>query len=149
MTTTVTTITKSRQVFTRTWSDLDPKVRNALIVWAATALSDATTWAAGRITLDQALGFLAPVTLAVLVAYVTTSKHKDVIVKAIDTAAEFEQALVPAAAAAFPAAAEVADSVQAITDQLAADLGAPQTAPAAPAPAPAVAAAPVPAPVAQ
>lgn len=118
MSTTVSTITKSAEVFTRTWGDLDPKVRNALIVWAATVISTGSGVLVGRITPLQAVGFLAPVTLAVIVAYVTTSKHKDVIRADVTVAGEVVHDLAPLAEALAPQAtpiiAEALDAVDTV-----------------------------------
>ena len=136
MTTSVTTITKSAEVFTRTWTDLDPKVRNALGVWALTLLSAGTAFASGRITLYQALGFLVPVTLAVAVAYVTTSKHKKVIREAVTAADEVAHDVAPLVKVLAPETEPVIDAALDAVDTINAALTQPAGLPA-PVPAPA------------
>lgn len=77
MTTKVTT--SEVQTLTRTWRDLDPKVRNALNVWVLTLAICVTGLLVNTLTWIDAAYLFVPVTIAVITAYCTTSKHKQLI----------------------------------------------------------------------
>jgi hypothetical protein len=82
MATTVTT--NETQVLKRTWNDLDPKVRNAADVWILTVATGVAGIVTKAISPIDELYLLIPVTLAVITAYVTTSKHKQLIIGTVD-----------------------------------------------------------------
>lgn len=105
MATIVTTVTKSQQVFTRTWTDLDPKVRNALAAAVSADLATLGGYLSGAVGVRALLLAIAVGLLPVLVAYITTSKHREVIEADVKVAAEVAAAVAPAVEVLAPAAA--------------------------------------------
>lgn len=132
MTTTVTTITKSAEVFTRTWTDLDPKVRNALASAAAADLLALGGWLKGAVGLHALLLAVAVSLLPVIAAYVTTSKHRQIIREGVAAADEVAhdvapvvKELAPQAAPAVDGVVDAVDTVNAALEQPVAGLPAP------------------------
>lgn len=87
--------TNEVQVLKRTWSDLDPKVRNALDVWVLTVLLAIAGIATKSLSPVDALCLLIPVTVAVVTAYATTSKHKELVFEVAKGAAAVANVALP------------------------------------------------------
>lgn len=115
MSTTVTQVTKSKQILTRTLSDIDPKVRAAIGVFAADALVAVPSYLLGAISVRALAAALLPVLVAIIAAYVTTSTHKDLIIEGLKTVTADAAVLGPELAAAKPA---TGPAVQAVEDGL-------------------------------
>jgi hypothetical protein len=135
MTTTVKTST--RQILIRNWTDLDAKVRNQIPVVVIAILAAIIGYFTGHLSLAAAAAIAGPPVLALLVAYISTSSHKDLILAGIAGGRHLLEEEAPVIEAAVPEAAPVIEDAETLAAAvqngvLAADTPAPVDAPVQP-----------------
>ncbi len=110
--------TVTAESLTRSWLDIDPKVRNAAIVALAADLAALGAWLQGTIGLHALFAGIAFTALPVLAGYVTTSKHRAILEDIVDEADEVAHDVAPiieeAAPEAAPAVAVAVDGIDAL-----------------------------------
>lgn len=114
MTTIVKNVTSTRQVLTRDLADLDPKVRNQIpvvVIAILAAIIGATT---GHLTLAAAGAIAGPPTLSFVIAYVTTSSHRKLILDDLQAGVDVLKESAPAIVAAVPEAAPIIEDAESL-----------------------------------
>ena len=112
--TTVRTITSTQQTLIRDLKDLDPKVRNQIPVVAIAVIAGLAGWLTGHLTLIEAGAIVGPPILALAIAYITTSTHKDLIVEGIKTGADLLHSEAPVIEAAIPQSTPIIEDVESL-----------------------------------
>lgn len=114
MTTTVKNVTSTKQVLIRDLTDLDPKVRNQIPVVAIAIIAGIAGYLTGHLTVLEVGAIVGPPILSLVIAYVTTSTHKDLILDGIKAGVGLLQSEAPVIEAAVPESAPIIEDAESL-----------------------------------
>lgn len=110
--TAVKSVTNTQQILVRDWNDLDPKVRNAIFTAIPLLLADLAGALAGKIVIWAAIVAAIGILLPIVAAYVTTSKHKDLIITDIKAGIAVAEMVKPDVALVAPELTPVIETAE-------------------------------------